>query len=1085
MPITLRKTDIRDACGERAYVRGLDYARQNRVLDWSDTIGEHAIEIAARVRGSAVYRQQIVVRQFGTHREIDGECSCPVGYNCKHVASVLLAWHAARSDVDPAGERVQRWIDSLASLYDDRQPATTGHERPVLLYVLVSADADSRRIAVRLQGARLKPDGSARGRPVGLAVHDRGQPRLRQACRPVDDGILRLLASLPGEFAPLLHGELGALVLQRMLATGRLYWQDVHRSPLQPDGPRQGRLAWSYGDGSYRLGLATGADPLVPVLVDPPAYVDPAGRRLGPLQLDPALDGRLLAALMDAPAIPGNIARNVSRQLLRRLPEVRLPLPTDCPVDDIAGVLPTPVLRLAAGDGGPGTRGHRVELAFDYAGHRVGSPFRPFTQFAEGERVVRIRRNAEAERAAATRLADMGFAVSVAGDAPGPRSLPRDEATAAAGGGPDMDAWCGLLRHGVPALQADGWIVERDADFDLRFSDADGLRIDARRADGWFDVGVSVEIDGRQVDLVPLLASLVEHIDDPDLLDPATPVLVEASPGHWLRLAGAQATRLLGALFDLLVRDARRPGRLVARRADAVRLAQLDASGIAWHGETELRDLARQLAAPPPVPRARDLKAELRPYQAQGVGWLQQRCALGMGCLLADDMGLGKTLQVLAHLQIEKEAGRLDAPALVVLPTSLVGNWVAEAGRFTPSLRVLVLHGARRKAHFDDIGGADIVLTTYPLLPRDEQPLAAHAYHSVILDEAQTIKNPRAKAAQSARRLDARHRVCLTGTPVENHLGDLWALFNFLSPGHLGNAQQFRQWFRLPIERDGHDHRRRLLQDRVAPFLLRRTKQAVAGELPDKVEIVRPVRFEPAQAALYESVRAAMDARVRDVMQRKGLDGGRVTVLDALLRLRQVCCDPRLLGSARAHGVEESAKLTLLAEMIPELVAEGRRILLFSQFTSMLALIEQEVRHRGIAYAKLTGRTRRRDAAIARFRSGEVPLFLISLKAGGVGLNLTEADTVIHYDPWWNPAVENQATDRAHRIGQTEKVFVYKLVVEQSVEEKILALQQRKAGLAAAIYRPQVRHGERGASDAPATFLSEADVVELLRPQGL
>jgi SNF2 family DNA or RNA helicase len=409
-----------------------------------------------------------------------------------------------------------------------------------------------------------------------------------------------------------------------------------------------------------------------------------------------------------------------------------------------------------------------------------------------------------------------------------------------------------------------------------------------------------------------------------------------------------------------------------------------------------------------------------------------------------------------------------------VAPTSLMANWRHEAARFTPDLRVLTLHGPQRKADFGRTGAHELVLTTYPLLARDREALMAQPFHLVVLDEAQTIKNPRTGAAQVARTLDTRHRLCLTGTPMENHLGELWSLFHFLSPGFLGDQQQFRRQFRIPIEQRGDGERRDALQRRIAPFLLRRTKQAVASELPEKIEVVRTVALDDGQAALYESVRAAMDRKIRDALDSKGLARSHITILEALLKLRQICCDPRLLKLERAPRAVRSAKLDLLLEMLPELLDEGRRILLFSQFTSMLGLIETELERLGIGYSKLTGQTRKREAAIERFRSGEVPLFLISLKAGGVGLNLTEADTVIHYDPWWNPAAEVQATDRAHRIGQTSTVFVYKLVTEQTVEERILALQARKAALARGIYR------EGGGSEG--SWLDEGDIEALLRP---
>jgi len=464
--------------------------------------------------------------------------------------------------------------------------------------------------------------------------------------------------------------------------------------------------------------------------------------------------------------------------------------------------------------------------------------------------------------------------------------------------------------------------------------------------------------------------------------------------------------------------------------------------------------------------------AELRPYQQTGLNWLQFLRAHGFGGVLADDMGLGKTAQALAHLWVEKCAGRLDRPALVVCPKSLLPNWRNEAARFAPGLRLLCVHGSQRAPLLEAVADFDVVVTTYPLLARDSDALARQEFSLLICDEAQQLKNPRTQAAQAARRIGARQKLALTGTPLENHLGELWALFDLLLPGYLGDADGFRRRVRTPVERDGDTEVARRLARRIKPFLLRRTKDEVATELPPKTEILRTVTLSGGQRDLYETVRATMDAKLREVIARKGLARASIEILEALLKLRQVCCDPRLLpGEARAGAA--SAKLELLFELLPALLQEGRRVLLFSQFTSMLALIEAELADRGIGYVKLTGQTRDRETPVARFQSGAVPVFLISLKAGGVGLNLTAADTVIHYDPWWNPAVETQATDRAHRIGQDKPVFVYKLIAEGTVEERILALQARKAELAAGIYGAEAGLG--GALDAE-------DLAALLQP---
>jgi SNF2 family DNA or RNA helicase len=367
---------------------------------------------------------------------------------------------------------------------------------------------------------------------------------------------------------------------------------------------------------------------------------------------------------------------------------------------------------------------------------------------------------------------------------------------------------------------------------------------------------------------------------------------------------------------------------------------------------------------------------------------------------------------------------------------------------------VQLVRGAGRRFQWLQAGRCDVALTTYSLLVRDEALLASRRFSMLILDEAQAIKNPRSQAHRAAARINAGHRLCLSGTPVENHLGELWALFDFLNPGLLGDADWFRHRFAVPIEREQNVERLRALREQVAPYVLRRTKEEVARDLPPKTEIVRPVELGGTQRDLYESLRVAGHAEVRRVIARKGLGGSTITILDALMKLRQVCCDPRLVRGEAATGVRESAKYDVLMELVGQQLAQGRRVLVFSQFASMVNLISQGLSARDVRWVALTGATVDRQGAVDTFQQRRAEVFLITLKAGGTGLNLTTADTVIHYDPWWNPAVQAQATDRAYRIGQTRPVFVYNLIVAGSVEERMLALQRRKRQLADGILAP-------------------------------
>jgi len=505
-------------------------------------------------------------------------------------------------------------------------------------------------------------------------------------------------------------------------------------------------------------------------------------------------------------------------------------------------------------------------------------------------------------------------------------------------------------------------------------------------------------------------------------------------------------------------------GRLTVSRHSAAEMAALEQSGLAaglvWRGGEALRALGRQLRDRGGIGEAAIpdwFAASLRPYQQRGVVWLLFVRAAGLAGVLADDMGLGKTVQALAHLAIEKQAGRLTTPALVVCPTSVVGNWAREAERFTPQLRVLPLQGTDRKERFGFIAESDLVISTYPLMTRDHDVLTEQDWHTVILDEAQTVKNPGASMAQAVRRLRAGQRICLTGTPMENHLGELWALFDFMMPGFLGSQQDFGRRFRAPVEKGGDAAVHAALAKRVAPFLLRRTKGEVAADLPPRTEIVENVQMQAPQRAVYEAIRLAMHARVQQAIAEQGLAKSGIVILDALLKMRQACCDPRLLKiSGTTTKKAGSAKLERLMELLVTLLEEGRSILLFSQFTSMLALIEDAIKPLGIAYVQLTGDTRDRRTPVDNFQAGKVKLFLISLKAGGVGLNLPAAEYVFLLDPWWNPASEAQAIDRAHRIGQTKTVFAYRLLARGTIEEKVEELQREKRALAEGFF------GEKG-----------------------
>lgn len=548
----------------------------------------------------------------------------------------------------------------------------------------------------------------------------------------------------------------------------------------------------------------------------------------------------------------------------------------------------------------------------------------------------------------------------------------------------------------------------------------------------WFDVGAVAHFGDLEVSLKDIRRAVRKKEQFIKLADGT----IGAIPDEWLE----RYARLFALSEE--TDDGLRLG-----NAQVTLLDQLlsDVDGFQADEEFERRrQRLRDFSSIKPHPLPEGLHATLRPYQKAGFDWLHFLHEYGFGGCLADDMGLGKTLEALAFLLSLKEDGLAEAPSLVVMPRSLLFNWQREATRFTPSLKILMHADKDRATDLDQMNEYDLVLTTYGVMLRDIEALRHHRFHYVVLDESQAVKNPVSKTARAARLLKPDHRLALTGTPVENSTAELWSLFAFLNPGLLGGVEQFRAEFTTPIERHRNAETADFLKKMVYPFILRRTKGQVATELPPRTERIMLTEMEPAQRKMYDQYRDYYRAQVLGLMD-EGKSNARMKVLEGLLRLRQICNDPRTVDKKYKGG---SGKFETLLETLETLREEGHKALVFSQFTQMLALVKTELDRREIPYAYLDGRTKDRRTPVDTFqRDDGIPFFLISLKAGGVGLNLTAADYVVHIDPWWNPAVEMQATDRTHRIGQDKPVFIYKLIASDSVEEKILQLQERKREL--------------------------------------
>lgn len=1002
-------------------------------------------------RPAAGYRVYIQRSANGSDPGSEGECSCGERAPCVHVAAISIA--AAKGASTPSVA-----VRTAASA----RPAVSAQGAPILqqrlLYVIEATDRVllSAWISQRAADSERSASGNICPFVPRRAISNGGYPRYVDL---QDREILSALAAAHTDGPWVLSGEVGARCLQQVAATGRAYLRSLQGRALKPGDSRAARFAWEVlPNGNQRLRCEAPASVEVLVDVEPVMYVDPAAGECGRLELP--CPASLLRELWARPPVTPEQVPAVCERISLEPDAGGFPRPHDIPIRQqaLTSLRAKLVLR----------EGPEAALYFLYNGLEVAdrelSAEQDTVRVMDGAVLQEISRDREGERRLRMRL---------------------EQALETARHG--ESTWLAFMLENVPALQADGWEVVVDERFPYRIASPGEWYADLQpvRSRDWFDLRLGIRVDGRPVNLLPALVGFLQsgrgETSDAGYPRVGDRLLVRLEDGRYLPVPLERIERIAETLVELfdagglgerqaLRLPAVQAGRL-AQLADGPQAPELQSSDPSLLARIEALRRFRGIA---PVSAPSQFRAVLRPYQQEGLGWLQFLARHGLGGILADDMGLGKTVQTLAHLTLEHAAGRLRKPALIVAPVSVIGNWRQEIHRLAPDLRTLTLHGSRRRESFHAIGEVDVVITAYSLLLSDIDVLQAHEFSFVILDEAQMIKNPRAKVTQAARALRAEHRLCLTGTPMENHLGELWSLMEFVQPGYLGSESRFQREYRTPIEKRGDRARAAALGRRIAPFILRRTKEAVARDLPPKTEIIEPIALDERQRDFYDSIRLTMHRRVREAIAQQGLARSRLTVLDALLKLRQACCDPRLVDAAAAREEIPSAKLQWLSSALPELVAEGRRILLFSQFTSMLRLIADEVvRQAGIPHLMLTGETRERSALVARFQAGEVPLFLISLKAGGAGLNLTAADTVIHYDPWWNPAVDAQAADRAHRIGQDKPVFVYKLIAQDTVEEKIMNLQADKSALASLL--------DAHASASPGS-LSEADLEALFEP---
>ncbi|MGD0677833.1 MAG: SNF2-related protein, partial [Polyangiaceae bacterium] len=746
--------------------------------------------------------------------------------------------------------------------------------------------------------------------------------------------------------------------------------------------------------------------------------------------------------------------------VMHGLPKVALEVGAELPelsqVADVVDLVPT--FRVAAGgslvESQVSLRAAYEDVEVDVRADGMTLPVivRP-PEPGSAKRARCIRCDIAAQQAAAAKLRDLGLVPAEDGNKFTARG---DEA---------IRFWT----EGIGSLPEDWDIFVPDDLVDVNVRD-EALTANARVSSGvdWLSLRLNFESEGVAVTQEELARCLAEGRR-----------YVRLADGSFARIDPQKVREVLQRQAEILATSGSNGGRLPLSQAGRIEdlLAQVGRSSVSGDAKDifkKLKDIDEIKGARKP----RNLKAQLRPYQEQGFHWLWFLHEIGSGGILADDMGLGKTVQTLALLLAVKnedskiEGKRKPFKALIIAPTSVVTNWLREMDKFAPSLRHALWHGAERKERQDELEDADVVVTSYALLRRDEELLKEIPWRYVIVDEAQQIKNPLSATARAAKRLKADRRLALSGTPIENRLSEIWSIFDFVSPGLLGPLDKFEERYSRPIEAGDKAVAERL-RATIHAFILRRTKAEVASDLPEKIEQDQFCELTGEQAALYAAVLKEVRAQVMGEVERQGLARSHIQILAGLTRLRQAACDPRLLGLPREFGDEDSGKLVALRDLIETSLEGGHKVLVFSQFVSMLHLIKRAMDEDGVRYAYLDGSTKDRQSVVESFQDDAgPPVFLISLKAGGSGLNLTAADTVIHFDPWWNPAVEDQATDRAHRIGQTKVVTTYRLVAKGTIEEKILELGEKKRELVGAVLAEDVGGAKK---------LTKGDLEDLFR----
>ena len=1068
--------------GARTFLRGLDYEKRRVV----ESVAINDASATGRVKGSDPEPYETTIKLGG--EGITSNCTCPAfkktGQHCKHVAALLITVrNQARSQLprreqhsppspqqnnnsnnnnagnNGNGGNNANNADSKASRRRDRRRRAQTPQLAAPPGIAVPApDASARPTGI---GAWLAPDGAIRRLNLEFRVHvrqggltvtvldvDQRMPLLPsialtwQALAPtVDRDALRLLSRFesgnPRHPAVDIRGEdvadlLPVLAECRVLLEPALMQLRFVEEPLRPRFDLEMVGADTIvakatferpGNNGRRFQLTSGGW----YEGAPGWYIDTNEGTARPI--DRRVSPAALRRLIRSPAI-AEPASQLIHMINASLPKVALEVGADLPnLSQVADVIDLePKFRMSA-TGALVDVEVRLDALYgktevEVRADGMSPPVIIFPPEEGQKRAKCIRTDIAAQQQAVEELMNVGLSPSESGE------------FFIAQGDNALRFWA----EGVGSLP-ESWELYVPEEFVGVQVRSKSVQMSARVSSGmdWLNVKISWESEGVTVDRAELERSLLTGQK-----------YVRLSDNSFAPLDPARVRALMDREVELIT-AAGKTGKLPLSQAGRVQelLQQADSTSV----NSQTKELFEKLANISEIGKTkkpRALKATLRPYQEQGLSWLRFLNDIGAGGVLADDMGLGKTIQTLALLLSLKQ-DKKDVRALIVAPTSVVTNWIREIEKFAPVLTTALWHGAGRKDQADELENANVIVTSYALLRRDIDLLKKLKLTYAILDEAQNIKNPLSATAQAAKDLRAEHRLALTGTPIENRLSEIWSIFEFVSPGLLGPLQKFEEKFARPIDQ-GDSKQAARLRTVIHPFILRRTKNEVVKDLPPKIESDKIIDLTPEQRAVYMQVLREVRAQIMGEVERVGVAKSQIHILAGLTKLRQAACDPRLLGLPREFSHDDSGKLMALRELIDECQSSGHKVLVFSQFVSMLKLVREALDEDKVRYEYLDGSTMDRAERIYRFQTDPtIPVFLISLKAGGSGLNLTAADTVVHFDPWWNPAVEDQASDRAHRIGQSKVVTVYRLVAAGTIEEKILELKQKKKDLVASV----------------------------------